>query len=215
MRGEKAKTPTSVQTLKRMPYYLKFLKTLDNRIVKHISSTVIAGNLGLNEVQVRKDLASVSKTAGRPRTGFAVSDLIRDIENFLGYDNRNEAVLVGAGNLGKALYLYRNFKDYGLEIVAAFDSDPRACGEQAEGKPVFPLGKLPDLCGRMKIKIGIIAVPAESAQDVCDLLVAAGILVIWNFSPVNLVVPDSVYVKDENMASSIAILTKSLSDRLE
>lgn len=215
MRDEKSKTPISVQTLKRLPTYLMFLKNLEPSAKKHISATVIAAHLGLNEVQVRKDLASVSKHAGKPRTGFLVKELIQDIEGFLGYDNSNEAVILGAGNLGCALFSYRQFRDYGLQIVAAFDNDPVVCRTMIGGRPIFPTEKLVDLCERMKIRIGILTVPAEHAQTACNLLLSAGILVIWNFTPVNLSVPESIFVRNEDMGSSIAIITKSLSDRLQ
>ena len=204
-----------MQTLKRLPCYLKYLKTLDTLTEANISATVIANKLDLNEVQVRKDLASVSKNAGRPRTGFIVSELIKDIEAFLGFDNKNDAVIVGVGSLGTALYSYKGFKDDGIEIVAAFDSDASVCAKKIGGKPVHPVGKLADLCKRMNIHIGIITVPAACAQEVCDCMVEGGILVIWNFTSVKLTVPDNIYVRNENMSSSIAMLTRSLSDKLQ
>jgi redox-sensing transcriptional repressor len=214
MQKEKPNIPISVQTLKRLPSYLRFLKKLDTSSETNISSTVIANQLGLNEVQVRKDLASVSKNAGRPRTGFVIGELITDIESFLGFDNKNEAVIAGVGNLGAALYSYKGFKDDGIDIVAAFDCDPSILAKKIGGKPVLPVEKLGDLCKRMSIHIGIITVPALRAQEVCDRMVEGGILVIWNFTSVNLVVPDNVYVRNENMSSSIAMLTKALADKL-
>ena len=204
-----------MQTLKRLPCYLKYLKSLDAAAEANISATVIANKLGLNEVQVRKDLASVSKNAGRPRTGFIISELIKDIETFLGFDNKNDAVIAGVGNLGTALYYYKSFKDDGIEIVAAFDSDPAVCAKKTGAKPVLPPEKLTEFCRRMNIHIGIITVPAVRAQEVCDSMVEGGILVIWNFAPVKLTVPENVYVRNENMSSSIAMLTRSLADKLQ
>lgn len=214
MQNEKINITISVQTLKRLPCYLKYLRSLDPLIETYISATVIANKLGLNEVQVRKDLASVSKNAGRPRTGFTISELIKDIETFLGFGNKNEAIIAGAGNLGTALYCYKGFKDDGIEIVAAFDIDPSVCAKKIAGKSVLPAEKLIEFCRRMNIHIGIITVPAIRAQEVCDRMVEGGILVIWNFASVKLEVPDNVYVRNENMASSIAMLTKSLADKL-
>ncbi len=202
----------SKQTLQRLPFYLGYLKTLDKETVETISATTIAEALSLNHVQVRKDLASVC-SLGRPKIGYVTQELIGEIEHFLGYDNAEMAVIVGAGKLGKALLGYRGFEDYGLNIVAAFDMDERVVGSEENGKQILPMNKLKNLCERMKIHIGIITVPAEHAQSVCDALVDSGILAIWNFAPVHLTVPEHILVQNENMASSLAVLSKHLSQK--
>jgi len=202
----------SVHVLRRLPQYLNYLKSLDTREIRSISAPAIAKALQLNEVQVRKDLAIVS-AAGKPRTGFALSALINDIESYLGYDNVNEAVLVGAGQLGRALLSYSGFESCGLKIAVAFDADDSVVGMDIGGKKVFPVSKLKDLCKRMNIHIGIITVPADQAQSVCDRLVDAGILAIWNFAPVHLTAPEDVIVQNENMAHSLAVLSKRLKEK--
>ncbi|HHY52673.1 MAG TPA: redox-sensing transcriptional repressor Rex, partial [Clostridiales bacterium] len=180
------------QTFHRLPGYYNYLKMLRSEGVETVSSTTIARDLRLGEVQVRKDLACISKTGGRPRTGFSVAELIDSIEYQLGYNRMDEAVLVGAGNLGRALLSYSGFEEIGINIVAAFDRDESVVGQTLFGKQVLPISKLSDLCQRMHILIGIIAVPGSEAQQVCDLLVSAGIAAIWNFAPVHLTVPDDV-----------------------
>lgn len=207
------KKPISLQTLKRLPSYLQYLRSLSKDNVKYISATSIAQALELNDVQVRKDLASVSDK-GKPKMGYALVDLITDIESFLGYDNVQSAVLVGAGNLGRALLCYEGFSKYNLDIVAAFDKNEEIIGSKIKNKHVFPLNKLNNLCERMKIKIGIIAVPECEAQEVCDLLIDSGILAIWNFAPVKLNVPKEVLVQNENIGNSLAILSKHLREKL-
>ena len=202
----------SKQTLLRLPFYLGYLKTLDKEKVETISATTIAEVLNLNQVQVRKDLASVC-SLGRPKVGYVTQELILEIEHFLGYDNAESAVIVGAGKLGKALLGYRGFEEYGLNIVAAFDADEQVVGTEENGKKIFPMSKLKNLCERMKIHIGIITVPSEYAQRVCDTLVDSGILAIWNFAPVHLTVPEHILVQNENMASSLAVLSKHLSQK--
>jgi redox-sensing transcriptional repressor len=174
---------------------------------------MIAEVLRLNDVQVRKDLALVSD-GGRPKIGYILEDLISDIEHCLGYDNVDSAVLIGAGNLGRALLAYEGFSVYGLDIVAAFDIDESIFGSTISGKQVLPVDKVNSLCTRMKIKIGIITVGAEEAQKVCDLLVESGVLAIWNFAPIHLKVPGHVLVQNENMASSLAILSNHLVEKL-
>jgi len=199
--------PISVQTLKRLPLYYSYLKVLPKDGPVNISATTLAKQLGLHDVQVRKDLACISK-GGKPKIGYRVEDLIADIGRHLGYDDMESAVLVGASNLGCSLMNYKGFAFYGLDIVAAFDKEQASFGNHFAGKPVFPLDKLKNLCQRMKIKIGIITVPAEEAQAACNLLVKSGVLAIWNFSSATLQAPETVLVRNENLKASLALLTK-------
>ena len=201
-------------TLKRLPTYLSYLKALPSEASANISATALAAGLHMGEVQVRKDLALVSD-GGRPKIGYNREHLIADIENFLGYGNSNDAVLIGAGKLGRALLGYGGFAEYGLNIVAAFDANDPLIGTTNGGKPIMHLSRLGEVCQRYKIKIGIITVPAEYAQGVCDLLIENGILAIWNFAPKHLNVPDGILVQNENMAASLALLCKHLNERMQ
>jgi redox-sensing transcriptional repressor len=203
----------SKQAIGRFPYYLKFLNELNRDHHEHISAATIAASLQLYEVQVRKDLAAVSRSAGKPRLGFPVAGLIDDIKRALRYDNLDQAILVGAGHLGKALLSYKGFSDYGLEIIAAFDTEVSLHNTEVNGKKIFPLEKLPPLCRELNVKIGIITVPASAAAGVCNLFVASGILAIWNFAQTHLNVPENVLVQDENMAASLALLSKHLAEK--
>ncbi|MEG2080342.1 MAG: redox-sensing transcriptional repressor Rex [Oscillospiraceae bacterium] len=204
----------SKQALLRLPYYLSYLKKIEEN--EFISAPRIALDLGLNDVQVRKDLAAVSSCGGKPKIGYEIRLLICDIEKFLGYDNVDEAILVGVGKLGSALLHYDGFKDYGIEIVAAFDNDEFLTNNDfKDKKPVFSMDKLKDLCQRMKIHIGIITVPSINAQEVCNNLVSSGILAILNFSGAHLSVPPNVIVQNENIASSLAVLSSHLRKSLK
>lgn len=203
----------SKHTLQRLPMYLSYIQGLpEEDAPKNISATTIAEALQLNDVQVRKDLASVS-SSGKPKVGYNVKDLIAELEAFLGYNDIDNAVIVGAGSLGKALLNYSGFKAYGLNIIAAFD----LCEEPTEfqGKTVFPIAQLGSFCRKVNVHIGIITVPASSAQEICDLLVESGIRAIWNFAPVHLVVPDGILVQNENMASSLALLSNHLREQMK
>lgn len=211
--GEIFMTPNiSKYTLQRLPMYLSYIQGLPEDAPKNISATTIAEALQLNDVQVRKDLASVS-SSGKPKVGYNVKDLIAELETFLGYNDIDNAVIVGAGSLGKALLNYSGFKAYGLNIIAAFD----LCEEPTEfqGKTVFPIAQLGSFCRKVNVHIGIITVPASSAQEICDLLVESGIRAIWNFAPVHLVVPDGILVQNENMASSLALLSNHLREQMK
>ena len=202
----------SKQTLQRLTAYLNFLKSAQLKGSKYVSATMVAEALGLNDVVVRKDLSAVSKK-GRPKVGYVRIELIRELEGFLGYDNSQDAVLVGAGRLGQALLGYSGFPQYGLNILAAFDDDPALAVAEVAGKKVLPMDKLPGLCRRVGVHIGIITVPGEHAQAVCDQLIKSGILAVWNFANAHLQVPEGILVQNENMAVSLALLSNHLKER--
>ena len=207
------KKEISKSVLKRLPSYLSYLKTIPDSASPYISATALAGALGMGEVQVRKDLAMVSD-GGRPKIGYLRESLIEDISQFLGYDNTTDAILVGAGKLGQALLGYSGFETYGLNILAAFDSKPFAA-QTTEGKPLYPATQIESFCRTNKVLMGIIAVPAAYAQQVCDQLVAAGIKAIWNFAPTHLDVPENILVQNENMATSLAVLSMHLQAQIK
>lgn len=198
-------------TLNRLPLYYCYLKDkMEKDNLDFISSTTIAGSLHLNAIQVRKDLAFVSQTAGKPHKGFEMKALINDIENYLGYNNVNEAIIVGIGRLGHTLLAYKGFQNYGLHIVAGFDNDNDLVGIKVNDRPIFPIDKLYAIINRLQINIGIITVPAENAQEICNMMVKAGIKAIWNFAPIHLEVPNGILVQYENLAASLAKLSKEL-----
>lgn len=203
----------SKPVLKRLPNYLSYLKSLPEDAPANISATALAAALNMGEVQVRKDLALVSD-GGRPKVGYMRESLIADLEQFLGYDNATEAVLIGAGKLGQALLGYSGFAEYGLEIVAAFDSNGALDGRVESGKPIYSISRLPEFCRERKILMGIITVPAPAAQEVCDLLIANGIKAVWTFAPAHLDVPQGILVQYENMATSLAVLSVHLSAQM-
>ncbi|WP_040951463.1 redox-sensing transcriptional repressor Rex [Gorillibacterium massiliense] len=199
----------SKSAFRRLPGYLNYLYHKKSQGFSTISATVMAEEMNINSVLVRKDLASTG-TVGRPKSGFKVDELIRNIIEMLGYNNSSEAVLVGAGQLGRALLSYGEFESHGVKIIAAFDTDQEVCHTEINEKKVFPLEQLPRLVSRLRVPIGVIAVPAGVAQDICDKLVDAGIQAIWNFAPVHLQVPETILVQNENMAASLAALSQHL-----
>ncbi len=207
------KKEISKAVLKRLPGYLAYLKNIPEGASPYISATALANALDMGEVQVRKDLAMVSD-GGRPKVGYRREDLVEDISQFLGYDNTTDAILVGAGKLGQALLGYVGFEAYGLNILAAFDAEP-ACEQTEEGKKILPMEKMEGFCRANSVLMGIITVPAEYAQSVCDRLISCGIKAIWNFAPVHLDVPDHILVQNENMATSLAVLSMHLQAQIK
>ncbi len=202
----------SLNTLNRLPLYLNYLKSLDPS--GNVSSTEIAKALGLNDVQVRKDLSAVS-SGGRPKIGYSVISLMSDLKDFLGYNSVHHAVLIGAGNLGRALMSYRGFSEYGLRIVAGFDTVKALIGCRVDGKLILSISELSSFCKENNVRIGVITTPADNAQSACDMLISAGIKAIWNFAPAHITVPDGVLVQNENMACSLALLSKHLDEMLK
>ncbi len=200
----------SKAVLKRLPSYLAYLKSLPEDSSPYISATSIANALNMGEVQVRKDLAVVSK-AGKPKIGYPRTDLVENISRYLCYDNTTDAILVGAGKLGQALLDYSGFAAYGLNILAAFDAAPVDCSS----KPILPMEELDRFCRENNVHMGIITVPAQHAQEVCDRMIQCGIKAIWNFAPVHLDVPQHTLVQNENMATSLAVLSMHLQAQMK
>ena len=201
----------SKRTLSRLPVYLEYLKALPPQ-QEQISATTISKALGLGDVQVRKDLAKISDT-GRRRTGRSREQLIRDIENYLDFVTETGAVLVGTGKLGQALLEYGGFHESGLNLMAGFDICPPSNRSKSCAKPIYPMSRLETFCKHYDVRIGVIAVPAESAQAVCDSLIGCGVQAIWNFAPVRLKVPECVVVRSENLAGSLTSLRLELKNR--
>ena len=197
-------------TLGRLPLYLNYLKQIESSGTTSISATTIAKALSLGEVQVRKDLASVSG-AGKPKVGYESSDLIKRLEDTLGSNSITSAVLVGAGKLGRALLDYNGFEEFGIKIIAAFDSNDEVIRFSKTSKDILPISTLSDYCIANNVKLGIITVGQGSAQQVCDMMERSGIKAIWNFAPCNLEVSDGILVKNENLALSLAHLSNQLS----
>lgn len=202
-------------TLSRLPLYYSFISKLEEEGVEYVSSALVAQSLNMNPVLVRKDLSGVSSVTGKPRNGFEVATLLRDLSEYLGYNNLDEAILVGVGGLGRTLLGNTEFSKLGLNIVVGFDKNPDLNGMQIGNKYVLPISKMKSFIKRTGIKIGIITVPADQAQSVCDLMVNSGILAIWNFAFTLLNVPQGILVKNENLPSSLAMLSYKLAKKLK
>lgn len=210
----KEMTVAPLPTIRRLPSYLRVLESLKEQGKEFASATEIANTLKQKPIQVRKDLG-VTGVAGKPKVGFEITELQKGIRTFLGWEKVTDAFLIGAGALGSALLGYGGFSEYGLDIVAAFDDNPSLEGKKVHGKQVFPMEKLSDLVSRMGVRIGILTVPRECAQEVTDIMVEAGIRGIWNFAAPYINVPENVVVQNENIASGLAVLSVKLATEYE
>ena len=197
-------------TLQRLPAYLQLLKRMQQSGATNVSCNDIAGELSLNPVSVRKDLAAVSSSGGRPKIGYVLDTLILDVEKYLGYARTHQAVLVGVGHLGGALLAYPGFAAYGVEILAAFDHSRTLIGSRIAGKPILDVANISQWCRNHRIEIGVLTVPASAAQSACDALIAGGVRGIWNFAPTHLRVPRGILVQSEDMAIPLAMLSNHL-----
>ena len=190
-------------TLGRIPAYLRFLNSLPAE-VRDISATSIARGLGFGEVQVRKDLGSVCGF-GRPKVGYQKEELIQSLEGLL-IKNGGRAVIVGAGKLGRALLDYKGFSDYGLTVLAAFDKNAGLQERTGTDKPILPVQALPEFSKCNDIKLGIIAVPGEAAQEAYDLLYQSGVRAMMCFAQCHLNTQPDAVIQYENVALSLAFL---------
>lgn len=198
-----------VQSVRRMPIYLQYLKEAGFAEDSFISASVIAAELGMLPIQVRKDIA-MTGIKGKPKLGFLCAELIRAIEFFLGWDNCEPAVLVGAGNLGMAILNFEKFREAGINITGVFDDNTIKIGRKVRDIEIQPVKMLQSFVGKNFIRIGILTVPPSDAQEIATLMTSSGIKAIWNFVPVHLLVPDDVVVENVRLASSLAVLTSKL-----
>ena len=195
-------TTLSKATLSRIPLYLQYVRTVNSDM---ISATIIARNLGLGEVQVRKDLGMISRE-GQPKVGYPVRKLQRDLEKALGIHQKISAVIVGAGKMGTALMDYDGFQEYGLEIAAAFDNHASEVPFKHGNMSIYAMSNLKSFCQQYDVRLGILMVPASAAQDAADQMVASGITAILNFAPCHIRVPAHVTVQQLNVALALAHL---------
>jgi redox-sensing transcriptional repressor len=196
---------SAAPSVRRLPSYLHIIRQVEKEGSEYISGTVIAGELNLEPIQVRKDLA-ITGIIGKPKKGYPVKALITAIEHFLGWDDVQNAVLVGVGNLGSALMGYTELRSHGLRMVAAFDINPEKAGSSVHGVPVRPVDSMDSAIRDLDVKLALLTVPNTEAQKSADILVGAGITAIWNFTKVKLKVPDEVIVEKEDISSGYAIL---------
>lgn len=194
------------KTVYRLSTYLRCLAPLREQAAQTISSEALAKAAGVKPTQLRKDLAYFG-TFGTRGLGYDVQDLYQQITNELGASRLRPAILIGLGNLGMALLSYRGFEKEGFEILAAFDIEPGRRRNKEIKRPVYGMDQLAEFVRTREVKMAILTVPAEAAQEVVNQLVRCGVLGILNFSPVVLHVPESVMVNNVNLAIELENLS--------
>jgi len=198
-------------TIERLPLYYRCLDKMDTfEEIEVVSSKDLGGKLDIPSTQVRKDLSYYGEF-GRRGVGYNVNELKKSVGKILGVDRIWPAVLVGAGNLGRALVNYKSFAMMGFEIRHVLDNDLDKIGNSINDRKVKSTQEIDKIVKEDNIKLGVIAVPTEAAQYVADQMVEAGIKAIWNFAPTRLYVPDEIEVKNEDLAVGIVSLIYHLS----
>jgi len=193
-------------SIQRLPVYLRFLKEQRDRGEVVVSCTRIAEEFGQLSVQVRKDL-SITGIIGRPKVGYKIGELIDAIEDFLGWNTKTSACLVGAGSLGKAILGYEGFVEHGLNIRCAFDVDPAIIGTTIHGCPVHDVSELAIIGRQHQFAVGILTVPATASQRVASALWDVGVNAFWNYTPARLELPSGVICENVKLSASFAVLS--------
>ncbi len=204
------KKTVSDAVIRRLPSYYRYLISLEEQGVVRISSHELAELMGLTASQIRQDINCFGGF-GQQGYGYNVKELRTKIGEILGMTRCFDMVLVGAGHIGQAIAKYPYFRDLGLRVVAAFDTDASLVGHEMEGVPIRGISELEGYVTEHKIDIGIIAVPAAAAQETAERLARAGIRAMWNFAPIDLQVGESVSVVNVHLSDSLLVLLYHLS----
>ena len=194
------------KVINRLTLYHCILSDFINNKTEFISSKQIAQLLNIDDSQVRKDINYLDNS-GKSRVGYIVKELKIAIEKTLGFKKNKKAFIIGAGNLGTAIVNYGNFTDYGLNIIALFDNDPKKIGKIINGMEIKNISELPKIAKNNEVDIAILTVPRQFAQTTADFLVKSNISYIWNFAPVVLSVPNNVQVWNENLMGNFLQFT--------
>ena len=205
----------SKNQLQRYPVYHKLLLNHLKNGEEFISSRVIAAELGYSEEQVRKDLQAITTYPGTPKRGRNLNELVLSLEEFLGYNDMSQAILIGVGHLGAALLNYKLFPQMGLKIIEAFDNDPKKVGLTINNIEVKDYSSIKEFIKSSGVKIAILCIPGENLQVIVDEIVKMGIVGIWNFAPGVINVSDRITVQNVDLASSFAVLTHNMKQKIK
>ena len=201
----KKKVTIPVPTIRRLPLYLSFLKSLHNKEIKFITASEIAKKLHVDPTQITKDFSGIN-VKGKTNVGYEIKALINLIESFLGYDMQLNAFIIGVGNLGKALINFNEFNLEGIEIIKGFDVAAKEIRNKINNVEIFDINTIKEHFNKTPVEIGIITVPTYHTQKIADILAKCGIKAIWNFSTMPISAPDDIIIENTCMDSSLAMI---------
>lgn len=201
----------SMAVIKRLPKYYRYLGELLQNDVDRISSKELGEKIGFTASQIRQDLNCFGDF-GQQGYGYNVRELYSQISSILGLDRGYRAVLVGAGNIGQAVSNYTRFDNLGFKIECIFDANPKLIGMKIRDVEIKDIDEMTNVLNEKKTDIGIICVPRKNAQNVADELIKGGVRAIWNFAPVDLIVPENVKVENVHLSESLLTLIYLLNE---
>ncbi len=212
---EEMKSETKVilpePTLRRLPWYLAYVNLLHSQKVEYVSSTQIAKDINVDASQIAKDLSFLN-IKGKTRIGYEVETLVNELSDFLGFRVGHKAFMIGVGSLGSALIQDQGLSQYGLNIVAGFDINPKVVGKTICGVPIFGMDELGQKQKEYDTEIGILAVPVEHAQDATDTMIACGLQAIWNFTPFRIKASSDIVIQNTSIYAHLAVMYNRLDE---
>lgn len=196
-------------TIKRLPWYLSYVNTLAEQGIENVSSTQISKALSVDSSQIAKDLSFLN-IKGKTRIGYSVVELLECLTSFLGFKREHKAVIIGVGNLGSALIQDKGLANFGLNIIAGFDTRKDLIGKEVYGVPIYDIAEIKERETELHACVGILTLPVDKAQDAADLLVDAGVKAIWNFTPRRILVPEGTIMKSTSIYAHLALMYNRL-----
>lgn len=196
-------------TLRRWPWYLAFVKLLKKKGETLVSSTQIAKEINVDSSLVAKDLSYIN-VVGKTRVGYNIDSLIKVLEDFLGFTSSHTALLFGVGSLGASLLHDSGLSQYGLNVVAGFDVNPKITGTSINGIPIYDIKEFPEIGKKLNAKIGILTVPVDKAQEVADIMIEGRLKAVWNFTPFRIRVPEDIVVQNTSIYAHLAVMFNRL-----
>lgn len=200
------RTRVSIAVIRRLPKYYRYLSELLEKDIKRISSQELSRLTGFTASQIRQDLNNFGGF-GQQGYGYNIISLHHELKKILGLDKSHRTIIIGAGNLGQAIANFRGFRDAGFETIALFDKNPKIIGLRISGLEVHDISDLEEFVKQNDIEIAVICTPKDYSQGIADRLVECGISGIWNFAPVDLVVPEDINVENVHLDESLYTLS--------
>lgn len=193
----------------RLPVYYRYLKDMEKDGIVQISSHELGRRMNITPSQVRQDINSFGGI-GRQGYGYPVHELLIHIGKILGLDRNHNIIIIGAGNIGGALVGHKSFESNGFKTHAIFDNDPKLHGKELSGIPIYPMDDIKNFIKKNKVEIAVLAIPAEAAQKIADMLIKYGIKAIWNFASLDLKLPSSIAYQSVHLSESLQTLSFKL-----
>ena len=198
-------------TLRRLPWYLSSAKLMREKGETYVSSTQISRQINIDASQIAKDLSYVN-ISGRTRVGYEIDRLVDVLEDFLGFTNLHRAYLFGVGSLGGALLRDSGLAHFGLEIVGGFDVNPELVGTEINGIPIYHTDEFEQRMETDGVRIGVLTVPINIAQEITDKMVEGGVKAVWNFTPFRIRVPEGIVVQNTSLYAHLAVMLNRLNE---